>query len=400
MNACFLIPEQNLTSLQERIQKLTRRAEKLGIDPVSIHVIKQIEIPAVGAETPSLHSWVEVCGTAPKIDGYQFMGSIEFMGELAMFQAAGGGKTELIDPKYWLEPTDNCDHCKTNRRRKNLYIVREDKTGKTMQIGKNCMADFVRSPDHAQKLAAYETMLHNVAELLDDENGAHYHNDAEDMLYDLAYYLDPAAMLVRHYGWVSMTKERESHEADGPSITATYSHMAAWLNPRTNYLRRWARELVVEEQDKICVRDALAWLSEQPTDNEYFYKLRRIVDYGYCNRKNAGLLISLIGSYKSYLAREATKQPRTPVPVSDTRIHVRGKILKTDVKQNGYGFREVMTLQDDRGFILWGSIPNSLEGASPNDHVEFVAKIEVSDRDECFGFFKRPTRARLVKDVD
>lgn len=96
-----------------------------------------------------------------------------------------------------------------------------------------------------------------------------------------------------------------------------------------------------------------------------------------------------------------------------------GTVLKTEFKSNAYGGRMVMTVKEDRGFILWGSIPSSLEafevfrscpdtgdtwteqrGLDRGDRVKFVATAEMSDRDSKFGFFKRPAKAELLAEAE
>jgi len=86
---------------------------------------------------------------------------------------------------------------------------------------------------------------------------------------------------------------------------------------------------------------------------------------------------------------------RVPCPIG--RVTVIGKVVSTDAKDTDYGTRYVMTVRDDRGFTVWGSQPSSLY-PEVGDRIEFTASVERSDRDECFGFFKRPTKARIISD--
>jgi hypothetical protein len=67
-----------------------------------------------------------------------------------------------------------------------------------------------------------------------------------------------------------------------------------------------------------------------------------------------------------------------------------------------------MTVRDDRGFKVYGTLPRSLEysgyldgvstGANRDDRVTFTAELTRSDRDQAFGFFKRPRDARKLAD--
>ena len=135
------------------------------------------------------------------------------------------------------------------------------------------------------------------------------------------------------------------------------------------------------------------------------YSSRR--DRGYLSFKQANALISIVERAAKWTA-EREAEIREPVPVTDKRIEITGTVLSSKWKDTDYGDRQVMTVKDDRNFIVWGSVPGSLQGdwdadgefiygARRGDRITFTAAIEVSDRDECFGFFKRPTKAEFLE---
>lgn len=110
--------------------------------------------------------------------------------------------------------------------------------------------------------------------------------------------------------------------------------------------------------------------------------------------------------------RAERDKDREPVPVTDERIRITGTIIKTDTHEydGPYGpeYRDVMTVQDDRGWLVWGTKPGSLGNVQKDDRVTFMARVEPStDREETdwqtakqadpyFGFFKRPTKAEAL----
>lgn len=110
--------------------------------------------------------------------------------------------------------------------------------------------------------------------------------------------------------------------------------------------------------------------------------------------------------------REVEKQAAPDVPVGRGEFTV--TVIKIDVKSNGWGQRVVMTCKDDRGFMLWGSVPSNFvlfkrirvyddgdcsvydqETLHRGDRLTFTASASVSD-DPKFGFFKRPVKAELI----
>lgn len=100
-------------------------------------------------------------------------------------------------------------------------------------------------------------------------------------------------------------------------------------------------------------------------------------------------------------------------PVVEGKITVTGEVKKAYVKETDFGSRFVMIVQDDRGFKVWGTVPSSLQeipssikmegsedvlyrGLEEGDRVSFNANVTKSDRDESFGFFKRPSKAKYL----
>lgn len=103
-------------------------------------------------------------------------------------------------------------------------------------------------------------------------------------------------------------------------------------------------------------------------------------------------------------AQDAIVEAGDPVPVTDKRIKIAGKILSIKSVESYYGTTVKMLVLDDNGFKIWGSVPSinqeDEEGyslhAQIGNHIKFMAKVERSGDDEKFGFFKRPTKAKLL----
>lgn len=93
------------------------------------------------------------------------------------------------------------------------------------------------------------------------------------------------------------------------------------------------------------------------------------------------------------------------------RVQVVGTIISTDIRETSFGDQWKMLVRDDSGFKVWGSIPSKLFVTEVDEHgcecnwrsghsmkgerVSFTAAVEPSEDDQKFGFFKRPTKAKI-----
>ena len=106
-----------------------------------------------------------------------------------------------------------------------------------------------------------------------------------------------------------------------------------------------------------------------------------------------------------------------PVPVCEDRVEVEGTIKSVKWHDHEFGSSLKMIIKSKEGYLLWGTLPRSVErllvdaddstfqfpkfylGDEGKDlvgsHISFMAKIERSDKDKKFGFYKIPTQVKL-----
>lgn len=152
-----------------------------------------------------------------------------------------------------------------------------------------------------------------------------------------------------------------------------------------------AQAILADRDAPLYEIDALPFL-----ENVAVKHLRR----GYLSERQAAAIVK---GYAARQARQVERQERekTAEPCPAGRIWVEGRVLSTKTQENDFGTRCVMTVEDDRGFRVWGTEPSTIKGAPYGDEIrgrriKFKATIERSDRDEFFGFFKRPSNAEVL----
>ena len=97
------------------------------------------------------------------------------------------------------------------------------------------------------------------------------------------------------------------------------------------------------------------------------------------------------------VAAEAAARAEAATSVVEGRGAVAGTVRSIKTVDTDYGTTFKMVVEDDRGFRLYGTVPNAiLDDVEVGSRVEFVARLEASRDDETFGFYSRPTKARLI----
>jgi len=122
----------------------------------------------------------------------------------------------------------------------------------------------------------------------------------------------------------------------------------------------------------------------------------KLVQYGSLSPAQMSFLARLVDQIARKPEIDAQRAIETaaaaPVPVTDKRVTVRGQVLT--VRRNDFGTK--ILVHADTGFKLWGSLPGSLADVHSGSTVEFHAAVKPSPDDPKFGFFTRPTKAKLL----
>jgi len=130
--------------------------------------------------------------------------------------------------------------------------------------------------------------------------------------------------------------------------------------------------------------------------------VRKGLKYGKLSPKQVALVERLYA--------ESQKAPELEPEATDCpegRIEITGIILGFKWVDNPFtGGRwssptqtQKMIVRDDRGFKVFGTVPTRIAGVEMLDkgqRIQFSAQLERSSDDSTFGFFKRPTQARIA----
>lgn len=324
----YQIPAENLPKLQERIDKLNRRAAKIGCTPVVLDVKeavrKERRVPVKDAygnverdaadkiiyETVVEVLYpVEVHGEAPKYAGWTLVAALQFVAaegdqEAAMFIRTVPGQTL---PETYRRIDQKCDHCGQARRRTETFVVRHE-AGTLKQVGRQCIADFLGHQD-PEKYAQMAEWLTSCAAVLEDaEEGGWGGGRTSVWLED---YLSFVAMVVREKGWLSRSKARELAEKEEHRQPSADRALTA-MNARPT--KEQPRPPRPEAEDRELAKQAIEWLRTElapKTDlNDYQHNLVTICTRDVVLDKGFGVAASLIPTYKREMGFVAERKIR------------------------------------------------------------------------------------------
>lgn len=181
------------------------------------------------------------------------------------------------------------------------------------------------------------------------------------------------------------------------NLLADYSeHELAYKRFRAARAREIQRRLKAEKVKEILSSvEGLEQALETPHEivediKSRFHRVGRI------SEKQIALVFKLCR--ESFAPKRMKKKASVPVG----RQTVQGRVVSTKLVESYYGSQLKMLVEvstDDGFYRVFGTVPGSLYGfeiAGGDKTVEFTANFERSRDDESFGFFKRPSRARLV----
>lgn len=306
------IYEHNLTGLQFKLDKLNRRALKLGLDPITLTVVgqedqsvKDVNGYPTGRVRRVLHVTCE--GVTPKIAGWSLVGVIEPVSD---GEKVVGNQTRAVPgqsvPEQYRHASMLCDHCQTERNRREVFIVRHE-SGAFKQVGRQCLVDFLGGAD-PQALVAAAGLLRSFEAALGEADEEYESGGGRgESRYGLLEFLARTSKIIRDNGWMPRSKAL----ADGPLPTVVIVENS--YGPKAG---EWFTPPVEGDEDYVRAADTLAWLESLAPDDQrddYLYNLSLLAGTESIRPKQTGLAASAIAAFMRHLGREIERKQRAEV---------------------------------------------------------------------------------------
>lgn len=339
MSQSILIPASHVEKVLKRLGKIAKSA---GI--TIEHIAGSTTLQDEDGRTMICARYT--VGEMPKLAGFAFVARIQHQ-DGGNIVARAPFEAHDLDVKY-RTITNTCSHCNKSRGRKETFILRTPE-GELIQIGRNCLADFLMvSP--TQIVAAAE-FVHAVEGMRDDEE-SWGSNGGWDCL--PLKFLASAISSIEHDGFIKAgeggidnppTKESAAFIA-GPKPWHPIS-AAVWSKRQPTDAHKAKAALVLEWCQAINAN----------TQSEYLWNLR-IASMQKGVGKNGGLLASAPSSFDRELSKKAEVKA---TGITSGFVQKEGEVwtgpavlVRRNVIESQYGATAICTFRTDDGHeVVW-----------------------------------------------
>lgn len=397
----YAIPSWNLAGLLAKLAKLQKRAAKLAVAVPTVEQGEAYEVEGIsetGGKTITRYVPVTVVQPEPvSLDGWTFLGTIQHEwaedGYLNIVRSVPDFEGQV--PASYRTDAPTCDHCRTERRRVETFVVR-DEGGELRRVGRQCVRDYLGHTSGEALLAAAQ-YLKALAGALDEwsDEGGYGAGEWRVPVIDL---LTWAAVAIRTYGWVSRSKARDE---GGQSTADTAWHHVTRARGLRQPTPREGKLPDIEEQDRIDARDALAWAKSIPLDvaSDYLHNLHAGCAKASVTEDDVGIVVSAVSAYQRKRDQELAERARLAKPSEwlaqpGQRFGGKGKagiptvegtVLKRHSFEGNYGLTTILVIQTDNGDELINFNSGRVE-----------ADIQVGRRVEVVGTVKKHQLCRYT----
>jgi hypothetical protein len=366
----------NIDKLALAVEKLNRRAAKLGVPAIQLRIGERETCftclkggaPTVSTDPkawgdehkPVGHERAEVAlhGDPPMLAGWTFAAVVDHLSNGTITRYPHGAAIDLT-PYRGADAT--CDHCRTNRKRHETFIVVHD-TGNEKRVGRNCLRDFL-GHHNPSGLIGHLNLWAKAFALIEGAEEAGF--DTGVTYLELPLFLGHIARQIREHGWLSRGK---AYEQGIGGATADIAQNCYWASDPKGTYTPTAEDI---ERGKKALDWARALTDSDVESNDYLYNLRAVCTDDYIRPKRGGLAGSVIVAAER--AFEKAREKAAQASKSNEHIGAVKERLTLDLTL--VGTREI-----DGYYGL--SILHRFEDAAGNLLVWFATNAEIIPTDD------------------
>lgn len=342
----YLIPEGKIESLQ----KTLRRFQKKAPDIIKFELLDEYEyvdkpvyqIVFDGRKEEKKLvccikvkcQYIEVEGNY-KINGWEFLAKIEHLNNGNLLTKSPEVKEDLSS---YHQCSPWCEHCKTNRDRKETFLVKNLKTNSIKQVGRQCLMEYTQGLD-AEIATQYASLIEEI--ILKEEIDEDY---LEQIYSSRSYDIDSEDFKKKAFTYIK--SNGYSKEETAVSI----------LNPENNI------ELASDEDMELLNK----YIESFSDYNEYEHNVKVLWQENYYKHRHLNFILSAIAGYFKRLT--STSNSNYLGQVKD-RITFKIKSLRVLYSgYNNYSYYDdsiiytYKIIEDNDNVIIWKTDKTLKEG--------------------------------------
>jgi len=311
---------------------------------------------------------------------FVFMNGWSFLAVIEHFKDGNVILQKIYDvdiPDHFRTSGSHCDHCETNRFRKNTYLIYNKEQDKIYQVGSTCINTYLGFD--ASLLVQHAAFITSLNEGMSDK-------DIERIKYrglltaDLLQFLKICYGIINTIGYVSGKMLR-----DNPFKYTTTTGCIAFNQNYSEWINNSGMALIKSDKAKSVVESAIEWANNlDTTKSTYAHNVQVIIKSGYVTYKTANIMASLIPSYMKFVSTQDDtdlKKVSNFVGQKGQRIDVI-MVLKNIVTFNSpYGISKMHSFTTEEGnIIIWFTNTVDLK-----EGVMYKGKVTVSKHNEFKG---------------
>lgn len=367
----YTIPIYRKDNLLKRLEKFNKKAVKFHALPIIYSVTepydKEFEKDIFNNETKKKEkqiyyiSMVDInidMESFKPIKGFKFIASIEHT-ENGNLITKAPDITEI--PHQYRKSGHYCEHCKTDRFRKNTFIVYNEKKKKFVQVGSTCIKDYLGID--VDLIAKRFEFLHIL-----EGSTKNFESEWYEPIYPVDIFLATALNVITFDSYISGKK---AYESDGCFVATGHRTMRVLNGPYGKIdekTRQWFSERRAYTTDHHT--EALAiieYIKTLDVKEDYYYNLNLIIKNNHVKYKTSNLAASMIILYRVAMDKMVKKKEYAKSEYIGTvgeKITFEATALKTFWCEGTFGTMYINNFVTDKGekIVCYNSKELSDEG--------------------------------------
>jgi hypothetical protein len=387
------IDSYQLEMTREKIDKINQRAVKKGLAGMITMTVEPVQVSEVNEFTKITETWteykVEVTGHAPAYNGWEFIAKLDWDENAGLIVRNIPGVDSVVNRETVKEGW--CDHCQTTRRRNVTYVVRNQESGETLQVGSSCLKDFT---------GQFTSIAFPQLSADDESEGGFFGGRGEREF-------SPLTVLAVAWACIKLEGFKPASQHYGSN---TRDDVRTALYPSKSRLdREWAAKiapLADEAQSKAAEILAFTLSDDFRGDSDYVLNLKAVAAGKAVSRRNIGLLASAPQAYARHQERSLIREREASIYKDSQYVGAEKERLELTVEvkairylESDYGSKTLYTMvTEDGNVVKWFA---SSERLGENVGARFKIRATVKSHDEWEGMkTTKLTRCSVIDELE